>query len=167
MMTQPGMKRSAVGGLFSSLILPVVAAIVTSFIVTSNPNIPDSAAHAFLDNYYSSIVNSHQRQDAYNNYLTLNFRSFPNHSWPSVNEFFGKEKQVTVDAIIPISGNANAFAASLSYYPRSGGKVTETTNFYLVCNDFWARFPFVSCTPGHLKIDITQTPSKSLPRLML
>ena len=147
MMTQPGTTRSAVGGLFSSLILPVVAAIVTSFIVTSNPNIPDSAAHAFLDNYYSSIVNSHQRQDTYNNYLTLNFRSFPNHSWPSVNEFFGKEKQVTI--IIPISGNANAFAASLSYYPRSGGKVTKTTNFYLVCNDFWRAFP--SC---HARRDI-------------
>jgi hypothetical protein len=162
---QPAKKRSAIGGLFSQFIVPVVTAVVTAAIVTSlraTPNIPDSVAHTFLANYYLAVVNSNQRQYAYNNYLTSNFRSFPGHSPQSVDDFFGKEKQVTVDSVIPMSGNAEAFTASLSYYPRSGSESTETTNFYLACNNFWARFPFGSCTPGDLKIDITQTPSKSL-----
>ena len=162
-------KNSAIGGVFSKFILPIVIAVVTAAIVSSlrtTPNIPDSAAHTFLANYYSSIVNLNQRQDAYNNNLTSNFRSFPGHSWQSVNDFFSKEKQVTVDSVIPMSGNPDAFTASLSYYPRSGGEDTETTNFYLSCNNFWARFPFMSCTSGQLEIDITQTPSKSLSRVI-
>jgi hypothetical protein len=162
---QPARTRSAIGGFFSKFIVPILTAVVTAFIVTSlraTPNIPDSAAHTFLANYYSAIVDSNQRQSVYNSYLTSNFRSFPGHSWQSVNNFFGNEKQVTVDSVIPMSGNPEAFTASLSYYPKSGGKATETTNFYLVCNNFWARFPHGSCAPGDLKIDITQTPSKSL-----
>ena len=157
-------KHSARDGIFSKFILPIVIAVITAAIVTSlrtPPNIPDSAAHTFLANYYSSIVNSNQRQDVYNNKLTSNFQSFPGHDRQSVNDFFSKEKRVTVDSVIPMSGNPNAFTASLSYYPTSGGKNTETTNFYLTCNNFWARFPFWSCTPEQLKINITQTPSKS------
>ena len=65
---QPAKRRSAIGGLLSQFIVPVVTAVVTAAIVTSlraTPNIPDSAAHAFLADYYLTVVNSNQRQYAY------------------------------------------------------------------------------------------------------
>lgn len=158
-------KHPVMDRILSGIALPAMTAAVTSLIlVSSNPNIPDSSAHTFLSDYYSSIVNPHQRIADYNIDLTSNFRDFPGHTWQSVNKFFSDERQVIVTSIIPLSGNPDAFTASLAYYNKNGSEDTETTNFYLVCDGYFlARLPFISCPPGHLKIDNTETPDASVP----
>ena len=147
-----------IAAICTGLILPVLVSLVTvSF--SASPGITVASAHTFLANYYSGIVDSSQRHAIYNEELTQNFKQFPGHSWPEVNQFFGEQKSVTVDAVTPVSGNSAEFQVRLTYYSRQGGgQYSEFINFWLACSGYyWARFPIgPSCPPTHLKIDDTE-----------
>jgi hypothetical protein len=156
--------RWIIAGVCTGLILPVLVSLITvSF--SSYPRITVASAHKFLADYYLGMPDKNLRHAIYNDELTQNFKQFPGHSWPEVDEFFGKWQRITVDAVIPVSGDPAEFHTRLIYYPRprQGDKHSEYMNFWLTCSYYWARFPVgPSCPTADLKIDNTELSSSRL-----
>lgn len=152
---------SIIAGVCTGLILPVLVSLITvSF--SSYPRITAASAHEFLADYYFGMPDSNLRHAIYNDDLSQNFKQFPGHSWPEVNKFFGEQQRITVDAVIPVSGDPAEFHTRLTYYSRQGSKYSEYVNFWLVCSDYWARFPIgPSCPTTDLKIDNTERSSST------
>ena len=132
-----------------------VAGIATSTKVT------DSTAHTFLEDYFAKIIRVDQRWTAYNQDLTLSYRKYPHIEWPSFNSYWGAQKHVTVDSVVPLSGNPFAFAVTitLNYDPSDA-----VINYWFVCNgligNLIGRLP-QGCPSNDIQIDNGQLVSPS------
>lgn len=143
------------------LILPIVASLVVSLIVTNldkPPSIPASEAHTFLAGYFNEVTHESQRKALYQNDLTSNFRSYPGVDWASYVAFWEQSKSVYVNSVLPVPGNSLEFSVTLTYQPTQGNSSVENVNFWLVCTgaaaNLWARVPYIgSCPTGDIKID--------------
>jgi hypothetical protein len=146
------------------LILPVIASVVVSVIVTnlsSPPSIQASAAHTFLSGYFDEVTHVGQRSTLYQSDLTSNFRGYPGVDWPSYNAFWKKWKSVSVNSVIPVAGNPLEFAATITYQPEHGNPFPDAVNFWLVCTgatgNLMAHVPvFGECPASDIKIDNEQ-----------
>jgi hypothetical protein len=143
------------------LILPIIAAVVTSVIVgnLSSPSIQASAVHDFLKGYYQNVTQADKRSALYRNDLTSNFRGYPGVDWSSYNAFWKKWKRASVDSVTPVPGNALEFAVILTYQPKHSNSFENNLNFWFVCTgigNLLAHVPFGGCPSGHIKIDNEQ-----------
>jgi hypothetical protein len=157
-----GHKSLIAGLLFSGLILPILVSLLTQDL-NSPPHIDTAAAHTFLNRYYSQVTTSSlQRRDAYEYELTPNFRDFPGHDWAAFQKFWLTQHDVTVDSLVPVTGNPAEYTISLAYHSGSGQIIyNETLNVWLACDSNYVlvRLPWASCAAGKLKIDGTQDAS--------
>jgi hypothetical protein len=145
-----------IAGICTGLILPLLVSVFT-YSFSAPPHITVDAAHRFLEDYYTGIVDPNQAVTVYRDKLTSNFQRFPGHKWPEVQKFFNEQKHIDVDSVTPISGDPTKFRARITYYPRQGRKSSDIINFWLYCQDDSARIPiFGSCQPADLKIDNTE-----------
>jgi hypothetical protein len=137
--------------ILGSFIFPL---ILVAF--NQHPGITAAKAHSFLSQYYTEIADANQREGAYNNDLTTNFKTFKGHDWQPVNTFWRGQNAPTVDSVIPVPNNPTEFTVRLTYHPKKGDASTETLNFWLQCTGFWRVFAHVPLVPceGGLKIDI-------------
>jgi hypothetical protein len=148
--------------LLSSLILPILVSLITQDL-NSPPHIDTAAAHAFLNRYFSQVTtSSQQRWDAYDYELTPNFRDFPGHGWATFQKFWQTQHDVTVDSLVPVTGNPAEYTISLAYHSGFGQIIyNETLNVWLACDSNYVlvRLPWASCAADKLKIDGTQDAS--------
>jgi hypothetical protein len=155
-------KGLIVGMLLSGLILPILVSLITQDL-NSPPHIDTAAAHAFLNRYFSQVTtSSQQRWDAYEYELTPNFQDFPGHDWATFQKFWQTQHDVTVDSLIPVTGNPAEYTISLAYHAGSGQVIyNETLNVWLACDSNYVlvRLPWASCAADKLKIDGTQDAS--------
>ena len=146
------------------LVLPVIAPLVVSLIVTSlnkPPSITASTAHTFLADYFNEALHASQRRAVYQNDLTANFRSYPGNDWTSYVAYWEESKSVSLNSVLPVPGNSLEFDATLTYQITQGRTAVEDMTFWLVCNGFtanlWARMPYTGgCPAGGIKIDNEQ-----------
>jgi hypothetical protein len=151
------------GVLWKYLILPIIASVVVSLIVTnlnSLPSIQASAAHDFLDSYFGEVTHAAKRQALYQNDLTSNFRAYPGVDWPSYNAFWRKWNSVSVNSVTSVPGNSLEFAVTLTYQPKHGGAFEDNLSFWLVCTgitgNILAHIPDSGCPSSDVKIDNEQ-----------
>ncbi len=159
--TQTGNKEPYV--ISKYLILPVIASVVVSIIVTnlnSPASVQASAAHDFLKGYFKEVTHVAKRNDLYQNDLTANFRGYPGVDWASYNAFWKKWKSVSVNSVTPVPGNSVEFAVILTYQPKRGNTFEDNLNFWLVCagivGNLLAHVPNVGCPSNDIKIDNEQ-----------
>lgn len=146
------------------LILPIIASLAVSLIVTnlnSSPTIQASAAHTFLNDYFGGVTHAGQRNALYRNDLTSNFRGYPGVDWVSYNAFWKKWKSVSVNSVTPVAGNPLEFAVTLTYQPEQGDPFPDNLNFWLVCTgltgNLLAHVPvFGECPASDIEIDNEQ-----------
>lgn len=146
------------------LILPIIASVVVSIIVSnlnSPPSIQASAVHNFLKGYFDDVTHTAQRKALYNIDLTSNFRGYPGVDWMSYNAFWKKWKRVSVNSVTPVAGNPLEFSVTITYQPEQGEGFPTNVNFWLVCagaiGNLRARIPyFGECPASDIKIDNEQ-----------
>lgn len=149
------------GGL-KNVFLPVVVSVFVALTTTTfmgQIQVSDSAAHSFLDSYYSKVVQPGDRSYLFNTELTENFRNFPGHGWDSYEQFWATQQSVTVESVIPVEGTSSEFTVVLAYEKKGTNTFTSSTvNVWLQChgNVLTGRVPGFGCTPSHLEIDNTQ-----------
>jgi hypothetical protein len=143
------------------LILPIIASLVVSLIVTNldkPPSIPASEAHSFLAGYFNEVTHASLRKALYQNDLTSSFRSYPGVDWASYVAFWEESRSVSVNSVLPVAGNSLEFSVTLTYRHTQGNSSVENVNFWLVCTgaaaNLWARVPYIgSCPTSDIKID--------------
>jgi len=142
--------------LLKTLILPV-AVIIIAGCIAANPKVTADSAHMFVSNYYAKALQSGQRQKAYYQYLTSNFRHFPSDGWRDYADFWRNQKSANINSIVPVPGNPMEFTLNVTFRSKENKNLTESADFWFVCNgmtaNLVARIPSVGCPTGSLQID--------------
>ena len=138
------------------------AIALSSLFVVSGIQVQSSAAHSFLESYYEKVVQPSARSYLFQNDLTANFRSLPSASWSSYENFWATQRSVTVNSVIPVSGNRMEFTVNLTYESKGTNKaIAITSDVWLICHGNFltgltGRLPGMGCPADNLQIDATK-----------
>jgi hypothetical protein len=143
---------ASLGAKLATLVIGLIIAVV-SFTMNYEQQIERRTAKAFLEKYYSLVVNAKTRDRAWI-MLTPEFqRNHPVKSRKAYDGEWNKVKTVRVGPVHSVNGEKNHFLTRLTYVLRDGRIARpEKLSFELKCNGWMSKQPFVKCDVEHLRL---------------
>jgi hypothetical protein len=136
--------------LLATLSTGLILFLIT-YTVNYDQQIERRTAKAFIEQYYSRVVNAKTRDLAWN-MLTPDFqRNGPAKNQRVYEREWRRVRAVRVDAVHHVDGQKNHFLTKVTYILRDGRvSQPEKLSFQLVCNSWVRKQAFRKCAPKDL-----------------